>query len=205
MTTRPATGGWSSSSLVNESNRLKAKESDWQKLAGINDVTTTRTRHNGQGRPNLKRYHPAAAALQATRQQVVSLLEESSSDSEYLLEASSSSEEDSDSEEEDKKPPATCVILEVSAIDGLMKLCTCPLCGGKLSVSLKTTCIATAIRVTCTTRKCRFIHSENPTAPVNDDATDNRLRNTDFAISILYVAGFLSAGDGGCEAARLLG
>jgi hypothetical protein len=201
MTTHPATGGWSSSSLVNESNRLKAKECDWQKLAGINDLTTTRTRHNGQGRPNMERHHPAFLA----RQQVVHLLE-SSSDSEYMFEDSSSSEEDADAEEdEDKRPPATRVILEVSALDGLMKFCSCPLCGGKLSMSMKTTCIATTITMTCTTRKCRFIHSENPTAPVNVDAVDNRLRNTDFAINILYVVGFLSAGDGGCEAARLLG
>lgn len=199
--TTPATGGWNSSTTVNERNRLKPKESDWN-LAGINGLTTvSRTRHSGQGRPNLVRRE---AYCSPVRQQVVNL---ESSDSEYLTESSLSSEEDSEQEEdEDKKPPASRVILEVSCLSGMLqKLCQCPLCGGQLSMSLKTVCLATSIIMTCGMRKCGFIYYSDPPAPVNIESKDNRERMTDYAINVLYVVGFLSVGDGGTEAARLLG
>jgi hypothetical protein len=54
-------------------------------------------------------------------------------------------------------------------------------------------------------RRCGFMHYSEPPAPVNIDSKDNRERSTDFAINVLYVVGFLSVGDGGTEAARLLG
>lgn len=195
---RPATGGLSSSTLVNESNKLKAKESDWN-LAGIDgSLARTRTRHSGQGRPNLKRREDAWPV------EVVNL---ESSDSEYLHESSSSSEDDGEEDEDEgKKPPASRVILEVSALVSMFqKLCLCPQCGGQLSMSLKTVCIATSMVMTCDRRKCGFIHYSDPPAPVNLDSKDNRERSTDYAINVLYVVGFLSVGDGGTEAARLLG
>jgi hypothetical protein len=46
--THPITGGWSQSTLVNERNKLKATESDWN-LAGVSgSLTSTRTRNSGQ-------------------------------------------------------------------------------------------------------------------------------------------------------------
>jgi hypothetical protein len=203
MNTRfPPTGGWSSSTLVNESNRLKAKETDWN-LAGVDGLqTASRTRHSGQGRPNLSRRE---AYCSPVRRQVVNL---ESSDSEYLDGSSSSSDEDNedDEEEEAKKPPALRVILEVSALTNMFqKLCVCPLCGSKLSMSLKTTCLATSMIMTCDMRKCGFIEYSDPPARVNLSVKDNRERSTDYALNVLYVVGFLSVGDGGTEAARLLG
>jgi hypothetical protein len=54
-------------------------------------------------------------------------------------------------------------------------------------------------------RKCGFIHYSDPRALVNINSKDNRERSTDYAINVLYVVGFLSVGDRGTEAARLLG
>jgi hypothetical protein len=130
-----------------------------------------------------------------------------SSDSEYAQESSSSSQDDVE-EQEDKKPPALRVILEVSTLTAMFeKLCACPQCGGKLVMSLKTTCFATSMIMSCNlTCKCGFIHYSDPPAPVNLDTQDNRERSTNYAITnVLYVVGFLSVGDGGTEAARLLG
>jgi hypothetical protein len=199
----PVTGGWNSSTLVNERNKLTPRESDWAKLPGINgSLTISRTRGGGNGRPNLVKPN---AYCQPVR--VVNL---ESSDSSYLEEKSASSSEEGEEEEEEeedaKKPPVSRVILEVSVLTSMFqKLCPCPTCGGKLSMSLKTTCIATRMIMTCSTRKCGFIHFSDPPAPVNINSKDNRERSTDYAINVLYVVGFLSAGDGGTEAARLLG
>jgi hypothetical protein len=38
-----------------------------------------------------------------------------------------------------------------------------------------------------------------------DDKEDHYKRTTDYAVNVLYVLGFLSSGDGGAEASRLLG
>jgi hypothetical protein len=204
--TYPVTGGWGSSTLGNERNKLKPKESDWSKLPGIDgSLTASRTRYSGQGRPNLHRQQEAYCQPVRSRRVVVNL--ESSSDSEYMQESSSSSEEEVEDEDEGKKPPASRVILEVSALTSMFgKLCHCPTCGGKLTLSLKTTCLATSMLMTCDTRKCGFIHYSDPPAPVNiKNGKDNRERSTDYAINVLYIVGFLSVGDGGTEAARLLG
>jgi hypothetical protein len=127
-------------------------------------------------------------------------------DSEDVQESSSSSEDDVE-DQGDKKPPASRVILEVSTLTAMFeKLCACPKCGGKLVMSLKTTCLATSMIMSCNlTCKCGFIHYSDQRAPVNLDTQDNRERSTDYAINVLYVVGFLLVGDGGTEAARLLG
>jgi hypothetical protein len=70
---------------------------------------------------------------------------------------------------------------------------------------LKTTCLATSMVTTCTTCKCGFVHYSDPPAPVNIDSKDRRERSTDYAFNVPYIVGFLSIGDGGTEAARLLG
>jgi hypothetical protein len=47
---------------------------------------------------------------------------------------------------------------------------------------------------------------ESPSATtMHAETNDNRERNTDFALNVLYVLGFISMGDGSTEAARLLG
>jgi hypothetical protein len=109
--------------------------------------------------------------------------------------------------EERNKPPASRVILEVSMLTNMFeKLCVCPQCGGKLSMSIKTVCSASSLVMSCPNGwKCGFIMYSDPPAAVNLDNLDNREGSTDFAINVLYVVGFLSVGDGGTEAACLLG
>jgi hypothetical protein len=118
----PVTGGWSSSTLVNERNKLTPRESNWANLPGINgSLTLSRTRGGGNGRPNLGKQN---AYCQPVR---VANLE--SSDSSYLQEESASSSEGKDEEEEEedaKKPPASRVILEVSALTKLRKAVPLP-------------------------------------------------------------------------------
>jgi hypothetical protein len=85
---------------VNVRNNLRAKETDWN-LAGVNGaLTVLRTRHCGQGRPNLQRQEAYCSPVRVRN--VVNL---ESSDSEYVQESSSSSQDDVE-EQEDKKPPA---------------------------------------------------------------------------------------------------
>jgi hypothetical protein len=74
----PKTGGWSSSTLVNERNKLQAKESDWN-VAGVSTVLPSRTRHSGQGRPSQQYLNQNEAYCSPVK--VVNL---ESSDSEYL-------------------------------------------------------------------------------------------------------------------------
>jgi hypothetical protein len=172
--------------LVNERNKLKATESDWN-LAGVSgSLMSTRTRNSGQGRPNLQYLMQRREAYCSPVREVVVL---ESSDSEYLQESSSSSEDDKD--QELKKPPALQVILEVSQLTELFdKLCNkCPSCGGKLSMALKTTCLATSMITTCTMRKCGFIHYSTPPAAATVDNKDRKERSTDYAINVFVCCG----------------
>jgi hypothetical protein len=60
--------------------------------------------------------------------------------------------------------------------------------------------------VSCEDEDCGFVYnSPAPSAANLDDKLDDVQRNTDFALNVLYVIGFLSSGDGGVEASRILG
>jgi hypothetical protein len=86
------------------------------------------------------------------------------------------------------------------------KNCHCSKCLGPVEVSIKTVCIASRVILTCTNEDCGFVYNGAHPAPANlQNTDDDRERTTDFAINILYVLGFLSVGDGGTEAARVLG
>jgi hypothetical protein len=128
-------------------------------------LTNSRTRHSGEGRPNLQQREAYCSPVRT----VVNL--QSSSDSEYMHETLSSSEDDDENEDEakSKKPSALQVILDVSTLTTLFeKLCACPRCGGKLLLFLKTTCLSTSMIMSCTmTRKCGFTQFSDPPAQVN--------------------------------------
>jgi hypothetical protein len=83
----------------------------------------------------------------------------------------------------------------------------CKDCYGRMRASMNTLCIATNIVLSCEDSKCGYMfHSEAPAvAGQGTESLDNRRRSNDFAINVLYVLGFLSCGDGGAEAARMLG
>jgi hypothetical protein len=59
--------------------------------------------------------------------------------------------------------------------------------------------------VCCLDKDCGYVDVSDLPATAEILAIDGRERSTDFAINALYVLGFLSCGDGGTEAGRLLG
>jgi hypothetical protein len=99
------------------------------------------------------------------------------------------------------------VLLEVKAIvDTVAMHSRCKECGGPIDVSMKTVCLATKLIITCKDQKCGYIHhSESPAEADLGEKIDNRERTTDYAVNVLYVLGFITCGDGGAEAARMLG
>jgi hypothetical protein len=209
-----------------ESFKLAAKESDWN-LAGTTQVggeARSRTRSGGRGKPNsdyrrqqfLEPVSDGEGADADDEAEPAGAFTEEVDD-----DVSIGEEEDEESESEDgqvkkkkkkkkkkkAKPPATRVIVEVEALMETLQTCSrCNECGGELEISLKTTCIATSIKMTCKSSTCGFIFYSNPPALADLDSTlDKRERSTDYAINILYVVGLLSCGDGCSEAAKLLG
>ena len=192
--------------------KLCFKEDDWKLVAASGSLTTSssssvKTRHGGAGRPNLKKKHcnePESSS--------------SSSDSESkemeeddgLEAAVSDLEEDFEMDEELEermKPPSTNVIVEMnSLVETLQKNCHCSDCHGPVDVAIKTVCLASCIVLSCKNTECSFVYNSPTPAAANIGTTeDDRERTTDYAINILYVLAFCSAGDGGAEAGRLLG
>ena len=90
------------------------------------------------------------------------------------------------------------------------KFMVCPDCGSKVAVSMtsKGSGIANFTRIQCKDKTCTFVHVDRPEGadvPLGDDQSTKIKRNTDHAVNVLYILGFLASGDGGTEAARLLG
>ena len=201
---------WPTSEL--ESLKLVSSEGDW-KLPGGNgfgqETTRCRTRNNGQ--------RPTAPPTYRRQQFLES--DSDTTDSDVAVADDEAEPEESESEEEEEqiqvlqpekktlKPPATRVIVEVDALmDTLQGNCRCMECGGPLETMLKTTCIATSIKLACKDSTCGYIfYCEPPVTADLEIHEDRRERSTDFAINILYVVGLLSCGNGCSEAARLLG
>jgi hypothetical protein len=128
----------------------------------------------------------------------------------------SNSEDDSSDDEEigarrkrkrkTQKPPASRVIVEVDALkETLEKNSRCVECGGHIVTELKTTCLATSILLACKDESCGYIFRSQAPAGAGLGNDDKRERTTDYAINVLFVLGFLSSGDGGSEAAKVLG
>ena len=111
------------------------------------------------------------------------------------------------------KPPATRVIVEVIPVKTLLdKYLTtaCPRCESNLQVTFPTTCVASGCRLECGNKGgCTFADLVSPAGsaiPLAGDAGSEKIkRNTDSALNILYIFSFIASGDGGTEAARLLG
>ena len=108
------------------------------------------------------------------------------------------------------KPAATRLILEAPMMKAMMESnIICRSCGAAVVVSFPTVCIASGCRIECSDPLCSFVITERPAAavvPLPDDSGSPLIeRNTDYAANVLWVLGFLSSGDGGKEAERLLG
>ena len=111
-----------------------------------------------------------------------------------------------------RRPPPSRVIVEVNPVTAMLeKHLKCPECDGFLAVSFPTTCLATSVRLECRNKmNCTYAVVQKPalakSIPLADDAGSALIvRNTDYAANVLYVLGFVASGDGGTEAARLLG
>lgn len=82
-----------------------------------------------------------------------------------------------------------------------------------MTLSFPTVCVASGCCLQCIyyglkDTDCKFIkHAPLDAAqfPLADDASENISRNTDYSANILFVLAFIHNGDGGTEAARLLG
>lgn len=106
----------------------------------------------------------------------------------------------------------TRFIGETSAMVKMMEeFMVCPLCSDKVSVTITSigSGIASFTRLECTDKMCSFVHVDSPLSadvPLTANAGSEKIkRNTDFAVNVLYVLGLMASGDGGTEAARLLG
>ena len=85
----------------------------------------------------------------------------------------------------------------------------CPECESKLEISFPTGGIASGTRIACTNKVggCTYVAAVPP-GQANVPMGDGRIntgRNTDYAFNICFVLSFLQSGDGGTEAARVLG
>ena len=119
-----------------------------------------------------------------------------------------------------EKPVSRTVLLQVDQIVDLFKCLGCPDCGGKLVPTIHTICIVSRIELQCedccfdttdgtdamdTSDGCSFGYDNDLRAKTTIHANDTRIaRSTDYAVNVMYVLGFLSSGDGGTEAGRLL-
>jgi hypothetical protein len=204
---------WKASSRA-ETLKLTNKEDGWQLRGDSEGCLPSRTRHGGNGRPNLQLKAMQLEETPTPTPTVTAGPSTSNSSSEddsswcSNSDGSSSSEESEDSVPYKRKPPASRVIMETDPLTTtLEKTSRCMECNGLVDVSLQTLCLATSIMLSCKNPRCGFVYYSQPPAKVTLDIRggDNRVRSTDFAIDSLYVLSFLSSGDGCTEAARLLG
>ena len=159
-----------------ESLRLSSSHNGWN-LAGISTPPQSRTRNGGNGRPNLAQ--PPRALLYDSDESSYSYETDSDSDlSEHVT------------VDTVEKPPTSRVLLEVTSLRKAFEAnCVCPLCQSKVDFTID-------------------YHGDDPAKAniqVRNFPFDNRERNTDYAINIIYVLGLISVGDGCVEAARLCG
>jgi hypothetical protein len=184
-------------------------EKDWN-LVGIktDGPSLSRTRGGGNGRPNynIRKKQFNEPKSEETYSEPEWKEEDEDEDNEESYDDDDALTSGDESIVESVKPSATRVLFEVdSLVDTLEKHCRCVTCGGPMKSELKSTCLATNIRLTCT--KCGYIHYSHPaaSASVGDPDAAPRERTTDYAVNVLYVLGFIAAGDGCTEAGKLLG
>jgi len=196
---------WTASS-VNEERKLSVAESGWN-LAGIGGQQSSRTRGN---RVSLERpptpedvIVPAAAAAAAARNPAADTHNCDGSTISSLTETVATLPF--------VKTQYRRVIVEVNPLRALVNrhLQGCPECGALLEVTFPTEGIASGTRISCTNEVggCTYVAAAAP-AHASVPMADGRIktgRNTDFALNICFVLSFIQSGDGGTEAARVLG
>jgi hypothetical protein len=212
---------WGKLSISAQRGKLKPKEVDWKLPGSDGPPVLTRTRHGGSGRPNLDRFveveDSSASEAEAEAEQLdeAEAPEEAAAveDIDVQEEVLDDGNDDEESDDDDcKKPSATRVIVEVDPLIELIENnCRCPDCEGKLKASLRTVCLASSLTLSCNNEYCGYIDSMRTPATADMNLTqkthrqDGKERMSDYAMNVLYVIGFLSCGDGGTEAGRILG
>ena len=146
-----------------ELNKLAFHQNPWNLPTS---AASSRTRNGGGGRPNLARH----------------LVNEESSVSSVDSSWSrhSSEETTTNNEEWVKKAPATRVIVEVDSTKAFFeKHCSCQECHGPVTISVRTTCLATNFMATCRDSSCGFVcYSESPAQVTLEEDADKRERST---------------------------
>jgi hypothetical protein len=186
---------------TSEDRRLGFQEGDWNLIVGVE--RTTRTRHGGNGRPDLagmsKRKEAVGTNDSVAEEQDTASLTISTISGEEQQEET---QEVVDDEEEEsvpaKKPPHSRVLLEVEHIEKAFDELGCPQCGGSIKLNLRTVCIASSLGFECLNEACGYLyHAVSPAATtIHVERNDNFERSTDYAINVLYVLGFIAVGDG---------
>jgi hypothetical protein len=193
-------GTWKISAAL-ERTKLSAKEDDWNLHGGSSSATTSSSRTRSG------RVVPGFAEVTLDCMSTSSGSDYESEESESSLVETSDDDAMEVVEEEPPKPPASRIIVEVDSLTKAFAAnAKCKSCNEALAFEVKTTCIASNVILSCTSRKCGYVfHSDPPAATTLHAGTnDKRERSTDYAINVLYVLSFLSSGDGCSEAARVL-
>ena len=181
-------------SATTESQKIAASSPTWRNLAGAGGFELDR-RSRSERAKKRKLFGDSSSST-------------SSSDD--------SGEEDFDNSKEEEEefqelvPTSYArVLLEAHSLKALIERNSrCLKCGSKVTVKFSHVTIATSLSIACESKTCSCIDYIDglQKASVTLPAGSNRIeRNTDYAVNVLYTLGFLTSGDGGKEAARLLG
>jgi len=84
----------------------------------------------------------------------------------------------------------------------------CPKCQSSVTATFPTHCIASGSKTTCNNKFCSFVDVTVPSQaniPMPEGSIAKIHRNVDWEANVLYLLSFLSVGDGGTEAGRVLG
>ena len=203
--TKASSTAWWTPSAAIEARKLNCKAdkaAPWSNIAGTGSPVKTRTRGNRvllerPPSPDLSYCSPCSGPPHKRL-----LLEECSTISSIT----------GDSFSAGNAPESTRFIGETGPMIKMMEeFIVCPLCNQKVSVTMtsKGFGIGNVTRLQCTDKTCTFVHVNKPSpanVPLLEDAGSELIsRNSDFAVNVLFVLGFIASGDGGTEAARILG
>ena len=102
-------------------------------------------------------------------------------------------------------------ICEMAALKDIFERnASCQICQGPVNVEFPSCCLATWTKVSCKKKDCSYFDNGQKPQPADVPELPNQgsaliERTTDYALNVLYVLGFMGCGDGGREAARVLG
>ena len=191
---------WSATSTA-EKKKLAPNSPTWRRLAGCALLPSVRKRLKN------KLFFPC---------------DESDSDSELTTESPSDGEDDvlTSSSSSNKRPRLLVgdgsdihkrAIFETAALKDIFERnAACRICKGPVTVEFPSCCLATWTKVACQKNDCSFVDYGRKPQPADVPALPTQgsvliERTSDYALNVQYVLGFMGCGDGGREAACILG